>query len=415
MQRIFLSCVSSQFADARPKLKQQFAEQGLDLRIQEDFAQAGSAYGTLLKIFRFIKEADMVVHLIGAQQPRRVPALVCAELLAALPEFRDWLQNRALLLVFQAGELGYTDFEAYACLYLKKELLLVRYASGAQSAHEARLRQFAGRHVEAKIENVAELLPMTLDKLAEIHSIDRKTEQAAGRSNKTLGHWAFAALVAFAVVASFVFQLMAVGIAGSANSITVFLPQLAHCLAALALTVLLQLAVLTDRLTLKFRVRAAVRNGAVALLIFSLLGWLCIALSGVGAWIATTWFRLICTSAAISFASLWFQFRGKAHSRMFLFASFTLNTLFCAGVFMLMSWSNMFAIWLHWLVVSGGILIVVIATKKDSDDFVKILDYGTSDLTPGTITRSDGFFWHERQTVMDALRVEDFGHDYPKY
>jgi len=82
---------------------------------------------------------------------------------------------------------------------------------------------------------------------------------------------------------------------------------------------------------------------------------------------------------------------------------------------MLMSWSNMFAIWLHWLVVSGGILIVVLATKKDSDDFVKILDYGTSDLTPGTIARSDGFFWHERQTVMDALRVADFGHDYPKY
>jgi len=274
VQRIFLSCVSSQFADARLKLKQQFAEQGLDLRIQEDFAQAGSAYGTLLKIYRYIKEADMVVHLIGGQQPRKVPALVCAELLVALPEFRDWLQNRALLSVFQAEELGYTDFEAYACLYLRKELLLVRYASGAQSAHEARLRQFAGRHVEAKIKNVAELLPMTLDKLAEIHSIDRKTEQAAGRSNKTLGHWSFAALVAFAVVASFVFQLMAVGIANSANSITVFLPQLAHCLAALALTVLLQLAVLTDRLTLKFRVRAAVRNGAVALLIFSLLAHL---------------------------------------------------------------------------------------------------------------------------------------------
>jgi hypothetical protein len=96
-KKVFLSCVTSQLGHSRKPLKQALAEIDVDLRIQEDFTDSASPFGTLVKIYRYMKEVDLVVHLIGSHKPARVSGPEYEELLAVDPGFREWLGRMAIL------------------------------------------------------------------------------------------------------------------------------------------------------------------------------------------------------------------------------------------------------------------------------------------------------------------------------
>src|SRR6478735_9573037 len=108
-RQVFLSCVSRELGAFRQPLKAQLAERGVELRIQEDFVDSASPFGTLVKIYRYLQDADLVVQVIGAQPPARVARGEYEELLRTVPGFRDWLAQNAVLPAAEAGELGYTD------------------------------------------------------------------------------------------------------------------------------------------------------------------------------------------------------------------------------------------------------------------------------------------------------------------
>lgn len=67
------------------------------MRIQEDFADAPTPGGTLVRIYRYLKDVDLVVQVVGSYPPDKVRAPVCNELLRVDPQFRQWLAQRAIL------------------------------------------------------------------------------------------------------------------------------------------------------------------------------------------------------------------------------------------------------------------------------------------------------------------------------
>lgn len=157
LKTIFLSCVSSQFTAHRLKLKQQFADAGFELSIQDDFADAASAHGTLLKLYRFLQKADVVVQLIGSHRGNPVRYPMVEELLHVDPAFKFWLAEQRIFEDVQAGRLSYTDFESYLAIYLGKPFLPIRFEGGTPPQHEDRLKR-VGRHVNNEARGVDQIL-----------------------------------------------------------------------------------------------------------------------------------------------------------------------------------------------------------------------------------------------------------------
>lgn len=351
---VFLSACSGEWGLDRANLKRECSEHGIDLRVQEDFQDIGSPYGTLLKIVAVMKDCDLVVQLIGPTKSRNVPAAVCRELLTELPDFGAWLKQRGLRSAFRAGAISYVAFEGYAALFLRKAFSLARYRSGADPHYEQHLRRL-GRHVEHHLQSVDALIPFISAQLKLVKRLDaqgaQQRHQQASESASKVGLFV---LLACCVV-SFLIQFNFATMTANPFSLRMWLTQLVSAIGLLAVPMLLQLAIITDQLTLGFKLKVAARNGIVFGLIFSL-----------GAWLSF----LHPQSIAIA---------GDSPS----------------------NW--------YWGWTLFGQILLLAATWSDNRDLELEIEHGTSDLTPGTTERSSHFFWVARQTIMEARRSEDFG------
>jgi tetratricopeptide (TPR) repeat protein len=125
--KLFLSCVSSEFAAHRKLLGDDLKRPDLDVAVQEQFVVSGGS--TLEKLDDYIRSCDAVVHLIG-KAPGAVPE---EQAVAALRRRYDDLAAR--LPPLGAGlarpqpDFSYTQWEAYLALYHERPLY-VYYPSG---------------------------------------------------------------------------------------------------------------------------------------------------------------------------------------------------------------------------------------------------------------------------------------------
>ena len=66
----------------------------------------------------------------------------------------------------------------------------------------------------------------------------------------------------------------------------------------------------------------------------------------------------------------------------------------------------------HWVWIVIGFIVLSWKGFNDNQVLQLEIEHGTSNLTPGIKERKSQFFWTARQTVMDAKKVEDLGHDF---
>lgn len=111
--RVFLSCVSAQFGKDRAELKNEFADGGIQLTVQEDFTNDADPFRTLTKLYHHLAKCELVIQLIGITPPQTVDYPTVEELLRIQPSFRRWLIDKSLFVDLQSGVLGYTDFESF--------------------------------------------------------------------------------------------------------------------------------------------------------------------------------------------------------------------------------------------------------------------------------------------------------------
>jgi len=125
--KLFLSCVSDEFAAHRKLLEGDLKRPDLDVAVQEHFLVSGGS--TLEKLDDYIRSCDAVVHLIG-KAPGAVPE---EPAVAALRQRYDDLAARLPPLEAGLAEpqpgFSYTQWEAYLALYHQRPLY-VYYPSG---------------------------------------------------------------------------------------------------------------------------------------------------------------------------------------------------------------------------------------------------------------------------------------------
>jgi tetratricopeptide (TPR) repeat protein len=125
--KLFLSCVSGEFAAHRALLAGDLKRPDLDVAVQENFVVSGGS--TLEKLDDYIRSCDAVVHLIGnapgaVAEEQAVAALRRRydDLAARLPPLGDGLAK-------PQPDFSYTQWEAYLALYHERPLY-VYYPSG---------------------------------------------------------------------------------------------------------------------------------------------------------------------------------------------------------------------------------------------------------------------------------------------
>jgi len=124
----------------------------------------------------------------------------------------------AILPALQAEELGYTDFEAYLALYLRKEFVPIQFQNGTYPAHEARLREL-GRHVEVRIDRLEDLVPKIEEALHDASFVDPHGSRNATAWREFWGTMRLGAFLVLAAIASFVLQFSATALNNSKAAI----------------------------------------------------------------------------------------------------------------------------------------------------------------------------------------------------
>ncbi|HZY59161.1 MAG TPA: hypothetical protein VFE56_05325 [Candidatus Binataceae bacterium] len=126
--RVFLSTVSDEFRDYRDQLRRDLTRLNVEVKVQEDFKDLGSA--TLDQLDVYIAACDAVVHLVGdmtgaAAKAESTKAIVgkYADLMDKLPPLRQPLENRL--------DISYTQWEAWLALYHDKLLLIAKADANA--------------------------------------------------------------------------------------------------------------------------------------------------------------------------------------------------------------------------------------------------------------------------------------------
>jgi hypothetical protein len=121
--RIFLSAVSDEFADYREQLRDDLTRQNVEVKMQENFRDLGTA--TLDKLNTYIKACDAVVHLVGEMtgaMAKEASTTVMLEknrgLADELPPLRELIPKRV--------DISYTQWEAWLALYHIKLLLIAK-------------------------------------------------------------------------------------------------------------------------------------------------------------------------------------------------------------------------------------------------------------------------------------------------
>lgn len=409
-ETVFLSCVSKDLASHRLSLKNQFAEAGMNLVVQDDFADSGSPYGTLLKIFAQIQQCDMVVQLLGSYQSHRVPAKVCEEMLAVRPDFQRWANQRGLLSAFRAGAISYVEFEGYAALFLGKELFPLRYQNGGQSEYESRLRKL-GRHVEAKLDQLHNLLPRVQAQFQQMARVGRADAQRCERSLVRRADLILLAIVGCCIGIAFLLQLHSAGLIKEQTSFTSFVTEFVYFASAMVACVLLQCGIIAAQLRFDFIFRTAIRNGSAMFAIFAVLSFLSLQFIKWLALFGNSWFGMVIAASAVTLIG-YVTDPPKRKSVWVWVIGVPLNFLLLLLTFFGAAWLADFPLVFHWFWIATGLVVLGCATYYDNKTFELETEHGTSDLTPGVKERSSQLFWTARQTVMDARKVDDLGHDF---
>lgn len=403
-KRVFLSCVSREYGIDRSAFKQEVVRSGIDLRIQEDFERTASPFGTLGKIYRFIKDCDLVVQLIGPTPPQKVRIEVAQEVLDLDPNFARWLAQRAIMPALKAGNLGYTDFEAYLALYLGKPFLPIRFRRGAQSEHEKVLRDL-GRHVEVSIDQFDGLAPQIRNAL-EISSIVNQSKQVSIAAWRRLFmEVGTAFFILIAVAACFVLQFSATGATSDFGSL---IDSAAKFAVVFSVYFGLHLATMGDLLVFSFRLKASLRNGTAMLLGFSALGWLLSVIDDFVNTAGSTWPRLISAAILIGIGGTLIEYAAKKTDTRKLVVRTAYASAHSVLLLALLHWGGWSFDLLYWIAVIGGALVLTVMTRRDADDLEREREHGTSNLTPGITENADGCFWYERHVIEQARRVPDF-------
>lgn len=127
--RLFISCVSGEFAAYRDALRQELTRPNVEVKIQEDFKPLGG--DTLHMLEAYIERCEAVVHFVG-DMAGSTPASVCVDdLLARRPDLKEALERKGLT-PDALGKLTYTQWEAWLAIGLDKDLLIVAPVPGME-------------------------------------------------------------------------------------------------------------------------------------------------------------------------------------------------------------------------------------------------------------------------------------------
>jgi len=410
-KQVFLSCVTRELGAFRQPLKAQLAEQGVELRIQEDFLDGASPFGTLVKIYRYLQDADLVVQVIGAQPPARVARSEYDELLRAVPAFRDWLARHAVLPAAEAGELGYTDFEAYLALHLDVPVVFTRLGSGAQPAHEARLVQI-GRHVESRVGRCEDIAGRIAEAFADVAKVDRPARRAAARRRRLRERLGLAAFALAAAALVLLLQVRATaGAAFAADPPAALIDGLPAFLVLAVLFVGVHYIAMFDRLDRQLRLRVSLYNGLRVMLAAAIAGWL---FAGLDTLLAATSYNVVVLLAAAAFFGIsqvignaWLQGWRESPARIGGLAA--LSTACWIALLALYAWLG----WptldvLYWIVLLAALIKLGFVARAETERLEHEIDCAMRPAWPDGEPRANAFYWTRRHEIMDRLVADDF-------
>ena len=123
-KKLFLSTVSSEFAEYRKLLTSDLKRPELDVAVQEDFIVTDGT--TLEKLDKYIRHCDGIIHLIGKATGAVPEEPAVAALLARYPDFAAKLPPLAALLAQPQPGFSYTQWEAYLAIYHQRPLFVYR-------------------------------------------------------------------------------------------------------------------------------------------------------------------------------------------------------------------------------------------------------------------------------------------------
>ena len=120
--RLFLSCVSDEFAVYRDALRHALTGSDVEVKIQEDFKNSGG--DTLKMLEDYIGRCQAVVHFLGDMKGSAPAKVSVEDLLKRRPDFEGELARRGLPRE-ALNALTYTQWEAWLAIGLGKDLLIV--------------------------------------------------------------------------------------------------------------------------------------------------------------------------------------------------------------------------------------------------------------------------------------------------
>src|SRR5947209_9947543 len=164
--RVFISCVSDEFEKAgapfpavRGQLRHYLTRADCDVKVQEDFRQAGDA-DTLQHLASYVRQCAAVIHLVGELPGAVANPKAIHDLLAAEPGLFEGQPEELRRELGDLAGLTYTQWEAYLALCFNIPLFIYVTEKGAvaQAEHLKRLRLARKYPAEKRITGPADLL-----------------------------------------------------------------------------------------------------------------------------------------------------------------------------------------------------------------------------------------------------------------
>ena len=119
---IFLSTVSAEFCSYRESLRHGLDRPNLTVKVQEDFIATGTE--TLIKLDDYIRECDLVVHLVGNMTGALAQAPSVTAIRNRYPDFAARLPMTEPYLKPDGPLMTYTQWEAWLALYHNRVLII---------------------------------------------------------------------------------------------------------------------------------------------------------------------------------------------------------------------------------------------------------------------------------------------------
>jgi hypothetical protein len=118
MSKLFISCVSAEFADYRDQLVRDLRRPNVEVKSHEEVRDFNSGLTTLEKLDDYIRNCDAVIHLSGGGTGSEVEPAQVAAIERRYSDLSTILPPVAPLLAADAPWRGsYTQWEAYLALY----------------------------------------------------------------------------------------------------------------------------------------------------------------------------------------------------------------------------------------------------------------------------------------------------------